>query len=155
MEPENLESKKLEPEKLETKSLEPENLEPKSLESKKSGPKRSGRRKSKIEIASMARTYTETVINMLASMVTREDVSPTARINAGRALLDRGWGKPLQKVELEGDRPLGITEIFYYIVDPKDPESPIRLLRTSSLALPEPEASEATLVPEAGQTETS
>ena len=91
----------------------------------------------KIAIASMARVYTcETVIKMLISIVAREDVSPIpSRIAAGLALLDRGWGKPLQKVELEGDRPLGITEIINYIVDPKDPDSPIRILRRSSQAL--------------------
>lgn len=111
--------------------------------------KRSGQRKSAIEIASMARAHTATVINMLVGMVASEDVSPTVRINAGLALLDRGWGKPLQKVELEGDRPLGITEIINYIVDPKDPDSPIRVLGTSSHALPGPGAGEATLVPEA------
>ena len=139
---------------MESKNLEPNDLEPESLEPKRPGPKRSGQRKSAIEIASMARGYTETVIKMLVGMVTREDVSPTVRINAGLALLDRGWGKPLQKVELEGDRPAQITEIINYIVDPKDPDSPIRILGTSSETLPDAEASESTLVPDAGEAET-
>ena len=132
------------------KDLKPKNLEPHSPKAKTPRPKRSGQRKSAIEIASMARGYTETVIKMLVGMVVREDVSPTVRITAGLALLDRGWGKPLQKVELEGDRPTQITEIINYIVDPKDPDSPIRILGTGSHTLPEVEASEATLVPEAG-----
>ena len=53
--------------------------------------RRSGQRKSRIEIASLARAHTNTVINMLVGIVTRDDASPTARIAAGLALLDRGW----------------------------------------------------------------
>src|SRR5690349_4841914 len=108
-----------------------------------------GQSKTPTQIASLARVHTETVIKMLVGIVAREDAPIPSRIAAGLALLDRGWGKPLQKVELEGDRPLGITEIVNYIVDPKDPESPIRILGAGGQALPAPEAGEATLVPEA------
>jgi len=144
----------MEPNDVEPNDLEPNDLEPKNLEPKTPRPKRSGQRKSAIEIASMARAHTATVINMLVGMVAREDVSPTVRINAGLALLDRGWGKPLQKVELDGDRPAQITEIINYIVDPKDPASPIRILGTGSHTLPDAEASESTLAPDAGEPET-
>ncbi len=80
-----------------------------------------GQRKSVTEIASLARAYTETVIKMLAGLVTREDVSPAARIAAGMALLDRGWGKPLQSVSVNDERP-PVTEIFNRIVDPENPD---------------------------------
>jgi|SRR5579872_4748859 hypothetical protein len=80
-----------------------------------------GQRKSRTEIASLARAHTETVINMLISIVSREDVPPPSRIAAGTALLDRGWGKPTQSVDLHDDRP-PITEIFNEIVDPEDPD---------------------------------
>jgi hypothetical protein len=110
-----------------------------------------GQSKTPTQIASLARVHTQTVINVLIGIVTREDAPMPSRIAAGLALLDRGWGKPLQKVELEGDRPAQITEIINYIVDPKDPDSPIRILETSSRSLPEVEASEATLVPEADE----
>src|SRR3974390_2823852 len=73
--------------------------------------RRSGQRRSRTEIASLARSYTETVLKMLAGLVTREDVSPTARIAAGVALLDRGWGKPTQSVNENDERPQ-ITEVF-------------------------------------------
>ena len=115
-----------------------------------------GQSKTPTQIASLARVHTETVINVLIGIVTREDAPIPSRIAAGLALLDRGWGKPLQKVELEGDQPLQIREIINYIVDPKDPESPIRILddHRSSRALPEADARGATLGPEAGEPET-
>ncbi len=80
-----------------------------------------GQRKSRTEIASLARAHTETVINMLISIVSREDAPPPSRIAAGTALLDRGWGKPTQSVDLHDERP-PITEILNRIVDPQDPD---------------------------------
>jgi hypothetical protein len=79
-----------------------------------------GQRKSVIEIASLARAHTETVIKVLAGIVTREDVSPTARIAAGQALLDRGWGKPTQSVKLNDER--RSWEIVNEIIDPETRE---------------------------------
>lgn len=83
--------------------------------------RRSGQRKSRTEIASLARGYSETVLKMLAGLVTREDVAPAARIAAGQALLDRGWGKPTQSIDLHDERP-PVTEIFNQIIYPEDPE---------------------------------
>jgi len=79
-----------------------------------------GKARSRTEIASLARSHTETVIRMLIGIVTREDASPHPRIAAGLALLDRGWGKALQKVVLEEDRP------------------PIRIVRTFIEPKPQP-----------------
>jgi hypothetical protein len=118
------------------------------------GQRRSGQRKSRIEIASLARAHTETVIKVLVGIVTREDAAPNARIAAGLALLDRGWGKPLQKIELDDDRPGEIGEIVITIVDPKDPDNPTVLPPrggTNSRALLAPEPSETELVPETPQ----
>lgn len=99
-------------------------MEQRDLEQPNLGHRRSGQRKSRTEIASLARGYTETVIKVLAGLVTREDVAPTARIAAGLALLDRGWGKPTQKVEVDDDRPR-IIEIVNTIIDPRpNPELP-------------------------------
>ena len=116
--------------------------------------RRSGQRKSRIEIASLARAHTETVINMLIGIVTRDDASPTARIAAGLALLDRGWGKPVQKIELDDDRPGEIGEIIITIVDPKDPDNPTVLPPRGAAnghALLAPEPSEQEPVPETPQ----
>lgn len=86
-----------------------------------------GQRKSRTEIASLARAHTETVINVLIGLVKREDVAPAARISAGLALLDRGWGKPSQNLNLHDDRPR-FMEIVNEIVDPEDPNNPELLI---------------------------
>src|SRR5512135_2542945 len=83
-----------------------------------------GQRKSRTEIASLARAHTETVLNVLIGLVTREDVAPAARVSAGLALVDRGWGNPTQKVEVDDDGPR-VIKIINTIVDPRpNPELP-------------------------------
>lgn len=69
----------------------------------------------------MARGHTTTVIKMLAGIVTRDDAPAAARIAAGRELLDRGWGKPTQNVNLNDGRPMTV-EIVNQIVRPQDPD---------------------------------
>ena len=77
-----------------------------------------GKTKTPTEIASMARAYTDTVLKAFAGIVMREDAPPASRIAAGLALLDRGWGKPTQKIDLDEKRPLRVIEIINDIVDP-------------------------------------
>ena len=54
-------------------------------------------------LASLARDYTEESVNVLVSVVTgtMSDVKPSDRIRAAEILLDRGWGKPKETVQLE------------------------------------------------------
>ena len=54
-------------------------------------------------LASLARDYTEESVNVLVSVVTGQmtDVRPSDRIRAAEILLDRGWGKPTETVQLE------------------------------------------------------
>jgi len=73
--------------------------------------------KSRLEIASLARSHSETIINVFMGIVTHEKSPPMARIAAGRELFDRGWGKAPQKVVLD-ERP-AITRIINTIVDPR------------------------------------
>jgi hypothetical protein len=126
--------------------------------------RRSGQRKSKsrTEIASLARAFTDTVIKVLVSLVTREDVPPMARIAAGKQLLERAWGRPTQTVHLHDDRPTPIVEIVTNLVDPRPnagsvPQQPGRRLPNWDYdrygdpdvrALPAPEASEAEAEPD-------
>ena len=112
-----------------------------------------GQRKSRTEIASLARAHTETVINVLVSLVKREDVAPAARISAGTALLDRGWGKPTQSVNLHDERPR-ITEIVNEIVDPDNPGKKEYVIERSGpngweqFRLPAPNKSEGAIKPD-------
>ena len=54
-------------------------------------------------LASLARDYTEESVNVLVSVVTGQmaDVKPLDRIRAAEVLLDRGWGKAKETVQLE------------------------------------------------------
>ncbi len=59
--------------------------------------------KAPIEIKSLARSHTETAIRTLVGVMNQGDAPAAARVSAAQALLDRGWGKPLQAVEHSGD----------------------------------------------------
>jgi hypothetical protein len=48
------------------------------------------------QIRSLARGHTATAINVLAGIMNQPDAAPAARVSAAQALLDRGWGKPVQ-----------------------------------------------------------
>jgi hypothetical protein len=54
-------------------------------------------------LASLARDYTEESVNVLVSVVLGKmtDVKPSDRIRAAEILLDRGWGKAKETVQLE------------------------------------------------------
>jgi len=54
-------------------------------------------------LASLARNYTEQSVNVLVSVITGKmaDVKPSDRIRAAEILLDRGWGKAKETVQLE------------------------------------------------------
>jgi hypothetical protein len=54
------------------------------------------------EIRSLARSYTEVAIQTLAAIAERGASEP-ARVSAAQALLDRGWGKPAQPVDGDGE----------------------------------------------------
>ena len=54
------------------------------------------------DIRSLARSHTETAINVLAGIMNEPQSAPAARVNAAQALLDRGWGKPVQGLEHTG-----------------------------------------------------
>jgi hypothetical protein len=52
--------------------------------------------KAPTDIRSLARSHTEKALNVLAGIMMQEDAPPAARVSAATALLDRGWGKPVQ-----------------------------------------------------------
>ena len=51
-------------------------------------------RKPRLELESLARSYTKTAIRALAGIMNEESVTPMTRLAAAQALLDRGWGRP-------------------------------------------------------------
>lgn len=53
-------------------------------------------------LSELCRTHTEDAVNALVSVCTGVDVPAAAKVAASQALLDRGWGKPAQAVEVTG-----------------------------------------------------
>lgn len=56
--------------------------------------------KTPTDIRSLARAHTATAIKTLVGIMAQEDAPPSARVAASQALLDRGWGKATQHVEV-------------------------------------------------------
>lgn len=55
------------------------------------------------EIRSLARLHTEAAIKTLVEIMGKEGVNESARVSAANSLLDRGWGKPAQPVDGDGE----------------------------------------------------
>lgn len=70
-----------------------------------------GRPKADITIRDLAREHTSEAIKTLAEITTNKKASPSARVSAATALLDRGWGKPSQSLEVTQKTP------FHELVD--------------------------------------
>lgn len=60
-------------------------------------------------IESLARSYTDTAIKTLAGIMMEPGAPARARIAAAAILLDRGWGKPKENVELPDGEARQIT----------------------------------------------
>lgn len=58
--------------------------------------------KAKLDIATKAKEYAEQAIQTLADIMTDVEMTPASRVNAANAILDRGYGKPMQAVEVTG-----------------------------------------------------
>ena len=61
-----------------------------------------GRPKTVKEVIELARSRTALAIETLAKICMDPKVPPSARVSAATALLDRGYGKPSQNLELTG-----------------------------------------------------
>jgi hypothetical protein len=73
------------------------------------------------DIRSIARSHTQSAVNVLVGIMQREDVAVAARVSAANALLDRGWGKAPQPIEGGDGGPLQVIHrIERVIVDPEN-----------------------------------
>ena len=76
------------------------------------------------EIRSVARSHTRTAINALVGVMKAKDASHAARVSAAIAILDRGWGRPVQALQNGEDGALElIHKIERVIVHPENPDS--------------------------------
>lgn len=55
------------------------------------------------DIKALARVHTESALRVLSSIMNTIDAPPSARVAAAQSLLDRGWGKANQTIEIEGE----------------------------------------------------
>lgn len=56
--------------------------------------------KTPTDIRSLARLHTGKAISILAGIMNQDHAPPAARVAAAQALLDRGWGKPSQTMDM-------------------------------------------------------
>lgn len=78
----------------------------------------SGRPKGTSVLAESCRAHTEAAVQVLVDSLSDENVKN--RITAAQALLDRGYGRPAQAIDMgsDPDRPLLLQEVVRRIVDP-------------------------------------
>jgi len=55
------------------------------------------------ELSKLARCYTERALNTLVNVMEDVEATPTARVAAANAILDRAHGKPMQPVDVAVD----------------------------------------------------
>ena len=80
--------------------------------------------KTPTQIKSLARSHTETAVNVLAGIMNQTDAPPAARVAAAGQLLDRGWGKPTQHIAGDEDgSPIQVTQIERVIIRPEAPDT--------------------------------
>lgn len=77
--------------------------------------------KTPTDIRSLARSHTQTALNVLAGIMSEPDAPHAARVAAANALLDRGYGKPSQALQVGGDEKNPIlTTVVWQHVKPSD-----------------------------------
>lgn len=62
-----------------------------------------GRPKIDARVRELAQAQTESAIDTLVSVMENKKAPAASRVSAATAILDRGWGKPVQPVAGEGE----------------------------------------------------
>jgi len=60
--------------------------------------------KAKEDIRSLARSHTESAIKVLVGIMNQPKAPAASRVAAAQAILDRGWGKPKESIEVDAQR---------------------------------------------------
>lgn len=66
--------------------------------------------KAATDIRSLARSHTALAIRTLVGVAAQRTAPQSARVAAATALLDRGWGKPKQELEINQDVTISLAE---------------------------------------------
>ena len=75
--------------------------------------------KAKADIRSLARSHTSSAINVLRTIMNQPKAPAAARVAAAQALLDRGWGKAQQSMEIT--TPDGWADVLQSVADSSRP----------------------------------
>src|SRR3982751_5261488 len=73
------------------------------------------------DIETLARAKTEAALNVLAAIMFRATVNACAGVPAANAILDRGWGKPVQPLATDARPRELLQRIEHIIVHSDDP----------------------------------
>ena len=66
--------------------------------------------KTPTDIRSLARSHTQLAIRTLVGIAAQRSASDSSRVAAATALLDRGWGKPKQELELNQEVTISLAD---------------------------------------------
>jgi hypothetical protein len=72
------------------------------------------------KVQDLAREKSEMAINVLCEIASNENYTPSARVSAASAILDRGWGRPIQGIAIAEE--IKPQEIVVRWGAPKKPE---------------------------------
>ena len=74
------------------------------------------------EIREIAREHTEPAIGILVAVMNDADASPSSRVAAATASLDRGWGRPAQTIDARINSHQSFTEALQEISERRQRE---------------------------------
>lgn len=73
----------------------------------------------------LARAHTEQAVQTLAEIMRAEESGAKARAFAATALLDRGWGRPSQSIEVDGQIGVyGLADVLAGLADTSSSNNP-------------------------------
>ncbi|MBK3666798.1 hypothetical protein JJE66_37025 [Bradyrhizobium diazoefficiens] len=84
------------------------------------------------DIRVLARSKTEAAINVLSAIMYKESANAFARVAAANAILDRGWGRPVQPLATDGAPIELLQRIERVIVHPNNPSPAVNQIERST-----------------------
>ena len=76
--------------------------------------------KTPTDIRSLARSHTQLAIRTLVGIAAQRTAPQSARVAAATALLDRGWGKPKQELDINQEVTLSLADSLARIARMED-----------------------------------
>jgi hypothetical protein len=72
----------------------------------------------KRELMDMAKDHADRALATLAQIMADPNEPASARVSAANAILDRGYGKPFQAMQITGDASAPIHMVQHVVIDP-------------------------------------